>query len=73
MDLHMRCSLAACALWRLPDACCACLRAQWELYIPSDLAYGESQRGQHITPGAVLVFELEILEVKGPGQPAKEL
>lgn len=48
--------------------------AKWELYIPSELAYGNSQRGQHITPGAVLVFELEILKVKGPAQPqAKEL
>lgn len=38
---------------------------KWELYIPSELAYGESQRGQYITPGAVLVFELEIVKVKG--------
>jgi FKBP-type peptidyl-prolyl cis-trans isomerase FklB len=37
--------------------------AKWELYIPSELAYGDSQRGAHITPGAVLVFELEILKV----------
>ena len=39
---------------------------KWELYIPSELAYGDRQRGQYITPGAVLVFELEILAVKGP-------
>jgi hypothetical protein len=36
---------------------------KWELYLPSELAYGNSQRGAHITPGSVLVFELEILEV----------
>merc|ERR1711977_29854 len=36
---------------------------KWELYIPSELAYGESQRGQHITPGAVLVFTLELQKV----------
>ena len=41
---------------------------KWELYIPSELAYGESQRGQYITPGAVLVFELEIVKVKGPSK-----
>jgi FKBP-type peptidyl-prolyl cis-trans isomerase FklB len=41
---------------------------KWELYIPSELAYGESQRGQFITPGAVLVFELEIVKVKGPSK-----
>ncbi len=39
---------------------------KWELYIPSELAYGDRQRGQYITPGAVLVFELEIIEVQGP-------
>ena len=33
--------------------------------IPSELAYGERARGQFITAGAVLVFELEILKVKG--------
>lgn len=36
-------------------------------------ADGNSQRGQHITPGAVLVFKLELLKLLGPGQPAKEL
>jgi FKBP-type peptidyl-prolyl cis-trans isomerase FklB len=61
----------------------------WELYIPSELAYGDANRsvgtlalvcsepfflepassyvahrGGLITPGAVLVFELEILKVK---------
>ena len=36
---------------------------KWELFLPSELAYGNSQRGQHITPGSVLIFELEILEV----------
>ncbi len=43
---------------------------QWELYIPSELAYSDLQRGPYITPGAVLIFELELLKVKGPAQPA---
>eukprot|EP00967_Tisochrysis_lutea_P150463 scaffold291215_cov35-Tisochrysis_lutea.AAC.1 len=38
---------------------------KWELYLPSELAYGDRQRGKFITPGAVLIFELEMLEVKG--------
>ena len=38
---------------------------KWELYIPSELAYGDSKRGQFITPGAVLVFTIEILEGEG--------
>ena len=25
--------------------------AKWELYIPSELAYGDTQRGKFITPG----------------------
>jgi FKBP-type peptidyl-prolyl cis-trans isomerase FklB len=43
--------------------------SKWELYIPSALAYGESRRGQHITPGSVLIFTLELLKVKGPAAP----
>ena len=42
---------------------------KWELYIPSELAYGDSKRGQFITPGAVLVFTIEILKIKGNKKP----
>ena len=42
----------------------------WELYIPSELAYGDRGAGRMIPGGAPLVFKLELLEVKGP---AKEL
>ena len=34
---------------------------KWELTIPSKLAYKDSQRGRFITPGSVLIFQLEIL------------
>lgn len=37
--------------------------------VKSELAYGDSKRSELITPGAVLVFELELIEVKGPGAP----
>jgi FKBP-type peptidyl-prolyl cis-trans isomerase len=37
--------------------------AKWELYIPSDLAYGEVGAGSIIPPGAALVFQMEILKV----------
>ena len=37
--------------------------AKWELYIPSELAYGDSGIKGAIPGGAVLVFTLELLEV----------
>ena len=36
---------------------------KWELVIPSELAYGDRSMGQQITPGSVLVFEMEIVKV----------
>ncbi len=37
---------------------------KWELYIPSDLAYGPSQRSELIQPNSTLIFELELLSIK---------
>ncbi len=37
---------------------------KWELYIPSDLAYGPAQRGDLIQPNSTLVFEIELLGIK---------
>jgi FKBP-type peptidyl-prolyl cis-trans isomerase FklB len=36
---------------------------KWELYLPSELAYGDRGAGKDIPPGAVLIFTLEMLEV----------
>lgn len=38
--------------------------AKFQFYIPSDLAYGDMGSGQLIGPGATLVFDVELLEVK---------
>ena len=37
--------------------------SKWELYIPSDLAYGPAGQ-QSIPPASTLIFEVELLEVK---------
>ncbi|MBV2169172.1 MAG: FKBP-type peptidyl-prolyl cis-trans isomerase [Bdellovibrio sp.] len=34
------------------------------LFVPSDLAYGERQIGQHIKPHSNLIFHIEMLEVR---------
>lgn len=39
-----------------------------KLVCPADLAYGENGAGDTILPGATLVFEVELLEIK-PAQP----
>lgn len=38
--------------------------SKWQLFIPSDIAYGASQRGQFIQPNSTLVFDIELLEIK---------
>ena len=38
--------------------------AKWQLFIPSELAYGERGAGANIGPNQVLIFEIELLEIK---------
>ncbi len=38
--------------------------AKWKVAIPSDLAYGDRGAGAAITPGAALIFEIELLDIK---------
>jgi len=44
---------------------------KWEMYIPSELGYGDSGQGGDIGPGNVLVFTMEILKIMGPTKPAE--
>jgi len=38
--------------------------SKWQLFIPSDLAYGERGAGADIGPGATLVFEVELMSIE---------
>ena len=43
---------------------------KWEMYIPSELGYGDSGSPPKIPGGAPLVFQMEILNINGPTVPA---
>jgi len=40
------------------------LGAKWQLFIPSRLAYGQRPSGKQIGPYSLLVYDLELLEIK---------
>merc|ERR1712048_887124 len=45
---------------------------KWEMYIPSDLGYGDRGSPPKIPGGSVLVFTLEIIKIKGGKKPASK-
>jgi len=38
--------------------------SKWQLFIPSDLAYGDRGAGGNIGPGATLIFEVELVSIQ---------
>mmetsp|Transcript_37416 Transcript_37416/g.105609 ORF Transcript_37416/g.105609 Transcript_37416/m.105609 type:complete len:165 (+) Transcript_37416:138-632(+) len=45
---------------------------KWEMYIPSDLAYGDRGRPPQIPGGDALIFTMEIIKIKGKKVPKKD-
>ena len=43
--------------------------SKWQLFIPSELAYGERGAGADIAPNSALIFEVELLSIEGQQQP----
>ena len=41
--------------------------SKYQLFIPSELAYGPRAVGPDIAPNSALIFEVELLEVKPAG------
>jgi FKBP-type peptidyl-prolyl cis-trans isomerase FklB len=44
---------------------------KWEMYIPSELAYGEGGSPPKIPGGSALVFQMEIIKINGDKVPAE--
>jgi FKBP-type peptidyl-prolyl cis-trans isomerase FklB len=42
--------------------------SKWQLFVPSDLAYGQRGAGADIGPNATLIFEVELLSIQGKQQ-----
>jgi FKBP-type peptidyl-prolyl cis-trans isomerase len=46
--------------------------SKWQLFIPSDLAYGERSPGAEIGPNSTLVFEIDLLSIQDKNQDKKQ-
>merc|ERR1712187_569017 len=45
---------------------------KWQMYIPSELGYGDGGSGAKIKGGDVLIFNMEIIKINGAKKPAEK-
>merc|ERR1719188_1789182 len=45
---------------------------KWEMYIPSELAYGDRGAGAKIPGGSALIFQMELMKIKGGKKERQE-
>jgi FKBP-type peptidyl-prolyl cis-trans isomerase FklB len=38
--------------------------SKWQIFVPAELAYGDSGAGPQIGPGATLIFEIELISIQ---------
>jgi FKBP-type peptidyl-prolyl cis-trans isomerase FklB len=47
--------------------------SHWELYIPSDLAYGPNGSGRVIEPNSTLIFDVDLVDIAKPEAPPQPI
>jgi FKBP-type peptidyl-prolyl cis-trans isomerase FklB len=47
--------------------------SHWELYIPSDLAYGPNGSGRLIEPNSTLIFDVDLVDIVKPEPPPQPI
>ena len=57
-------NLIPCALGRCLGGGGFKVGDKWQVFVPSDLAYGLLGRGEKIGPNTTLIFEIELLDIE---------